>query len=634
MARKRVVVVTLLVALLMGGSALVAQEAAVPALDRQVDARTLVPPGVGIYIEVNGLGQTWEAIKAGPLYEQLLDTGLGKQAQALAGALGMQFQLNVGAPPEEFVTKLLGRRAISASWHLDGEGVAAWLTEVSDPGFARKMLAAPEPSNVPQTEVAEQSHESYRGHTIHAKLQNMNENFIRVAGLALVAPRLRGLAPGTEGKTKTMYYVLCGNVLMASPSLPALKLLVDRFEDTPPESVLTDDSVQAALRALPEGYQFLFFVDLPRCLGALSVDRILDKAAANVEPAAARLLINHLLCLMKALQQCAMALYVKPSGVELWVHSTRDASRLTEEMRAILSQENVTPQALSHLSSDTLLFVSLPRITAQMKLIGEAVEQMLPAPPQSPEGITGVQPVQPLDLILGHNFTQEVLPGIGPEISLLVEASPLGPPAGEEGQAPLPLPLLPTATLFVQLSDDIRPEVERLIQTALGLAGTVTQQHGVTVMSIRVGDLSGYVIQSTKMKPPILRELLQPSIAFTDDFLVVATHPSALLRALGQHPGSAGEKSSTEQAKTLSGHVVALVNLKWALEAVELAQPTIMANLSQEGGTPEAVMAQVLVTNITEFLRPLAGQLTLTVQHTPAETNANLSLRTATPLLK
>jgi hypothetical protein len=37
--------------------------------------------------------------------------------------------------------------------------------------------------------------------------------------------------------------------------------------------------------------------------------------------------------------------------------------------------------------------------------------------------------------------------------------------------------------------------------------------------------------------------------------------------------------------------------------------------------------------NAIAFLRPLAGQLAVTVQHTPAETQASLRLRTGTPLL-
>ena len=304
---------------------------------------------------------------------------------------------------------------------------------------------------------------------------------------------------------------------------------------------------------------------------------------------------------------------------------TRDPALLTEGARAVFSQENATPHALSYLSSDGVLLVSLPRVTAQMKLIGQALELALRAGAPPTAGNTEVQPIRPLDLILGRNFTREVLPGIGPEISLLVEVNPADVAIGEGAEGVEHVAAQLTAALFVELNNDLRPEVERLVNTALGLLMTVARD-GFTLSQLQVGDVSGYVVQPKKATPPSLNQLIQPTIAFVDGFLVVCTHPRALERALAtkaaQHAGYEARFLTSEEPGTLSGHIVVLADLQRALEALQGAHRAAVAEQAHR------------VASLLEFLRPLAGQLTLTVQHTAAETNANLSLRTATPLLK
>lgn len=609
MARNWIVFLSLVAGLLFGASSLLAQEAAAPASAKEVDARTLVPGDVILYIEIRDLAKTWQAIKAGPLYEQLLETEGGKDLQVLAAAIQTHFQVNVGATLEQLVTGLLGQRVVLAAWPSEEGTVGALLTEVADATFAQEMLAALRQQEIDEGKAVRFDKETYRGHTIYAKVPP--------------APRAEGQEAPLSPKTgKLEYSVLCGNVAIFGDSVATLELLIDRFEETPTTSILDDERFTTARASLPADYWAMAFVDFEKALAEAPLDE--ERIVAG-KPPVARFLAQHFLSVVRSLRQGVVAVYLNPSGPQVRLLVTRDPALLTEGARALFSQENATPQALSYLSSDGVLLVSLPRVTAQMKLISQALELALPAAAPPTPDTTEVQPIRPLDLILGRNFTREVLPGIGPEISLLVEANPADLTIDEGAQGVEHIAAQLTAALFVELNNDLRPEVERLVNTALGLLMTVAQE-ACTLSQLRVGEVTGYVIQPKKAEPPSLDLLLQPTIAFVDGFLVVCTHPRALERALAtkaaQHAGYEARFLTSEEPGTLSGHIVVLADLQRALEALQVAHPAVVAEQAQN------------VASLLEFLRPLAGQLTLTVQHTPAETNANLSLRTATPLLK
>jgi len=608
MARNWIVVLSLVAGLLFGASSLLAQEPAAPAPAKQVDARTLVPRDVVLYVEVNDLAGTWEAIKTGPLYGEVLETEGGKDLQILAAAVETAFQVHVGATLEEIVVGLLGRRVILAAWP-NGDGAdGVLLTEVRDPAFAQEMLAAFRQTDVDEGKASRFDEEPYRGHTIYIKVppapqpEAENEE-----------------APALPKPGKLEYWVLCGNVAMASDSVAAVKLLIDRFEEKPVQSVLDNEKVQAALASLPTGYRAAAFVDFEQALAEKPLDE--DKLASG-KPPVARFLTKHLLSVVKSLRRAGIGLYVTSSGVEVRATVTRDPALLTQEMRNIFAQENVTPRALSYFSSDGVLLLSLPTVSAQMKLLDEALEIALPALSPPAGGTAEVQPVRPLDLILGRNFTREVVPGIGPEISLLVEVSPADVPVGEDAEAVEYAAAQLTATLLVGLSEDIQPEVERLVNTALGLLMAVAQE-GCSLSQIQIGEVTGYVVQPKRAEPPSLNQLIQPTIAFVDGFLMVSTHPRALERALAtkasQQLGNEARGLTAKETGNLSGHIVVLADLERVVQALSAAPAQ---------GTPED-LAKVI-----EFVRPFAGQLTLTVRHTPPETKADLTLHTATPLLK
>ncbi|MCK4299900.1 MAG: hypothetical protein KAX80_10230, partial [Planctomycetes bacterium] len=451
---------------------------------------------------------------------------------------------------------------------------------------------------------------TYRGHTIYAKVPP--------------EPRAEGEEAPLPPKTgKLEYSVLCGNVAIFADSVATLQLLMDRFEETPTTSILDNEQFTTARASLPADYWAMAFVDFERALAEAPLDE--ERIVAG-KPPVARFLAQHFLSVVRSLRQGVAAVYLDPSGPQVRLLVTRDPALLTEGTRALFSQENATPQALSYLSSDGVLLVSLPRITAQMKLISQALELALtPAAPPTAD-TTEVQPIRPLDLILGRNFTREVLPGIGPEISLLVEVNPADVAIGEGAGGVEHVAAQLTAALFVELSNDLRPEVERLVNTALGLLMTVAQE-ACTLSQLRVGEVTGYVIQPKKAEPPSLDLLLQPTIAFADGFLVVSTHPRALERALAtkaaQHAGYEARFLTSEEPGTLSGHIVVLADLERTLDVLLATQPSVVKAQTAKTGEPETVAASNVV-DLIAFLRPLAGQLTLTVQHTPAETNANL----------
>ncbi len=600
MGRKHIVALMLIVGLLIGSVPVLAQDAPPPTSAKQVDIRSLVPENAVVFVEVNDLAGTWQAIKAGPLYEQLLETEGGKRLRVLAAAVQMAFEVEIGVTLEGLITEVLGERIILAAWPHDrpqqGGTADVLLVQVTDPARAADVLSAIRQSEVTKRKVERHEEVTYRGYTIYGKVP---------------------ATPGTQG-----YSVLCGNVAIFGDTLPALQLLIDRVEETPATSILDNERFTTARASLPADYWAMAFVDFEKALAGKTLGG--DGLAAGNAPVA-RFLTRHLLSVVKSLRQGVAAVYLDPSGPQVRLLVTRDPALLTEGARALFSQENATPQALSYLSSDGVLLVSLPRVTAQMKLIGQALELALTAAAPPTPDTTEVQPIRPLDLILGRNFTREVLPGIGPEISLLVEVNPADVAIGEGAEGVEHVAAQLTAALFVELNNDLRPEVERLVNTALGLLMTVARD-GFTLSQLQVGDVSGYVVQPKKATPPSLNQLIQPTIAFVDGFLVVCTHPRALERALAtkaaQHAGYEARFLTSEEPGTLSGHIVVLADLERALEALQVVHRAAVAEQAHN------------VASLLEFLRPLAGQLTLTVQHTAAETNANLSLRTATPLLK
>ena len=610
MGRKRIVALMLIVGLVIGSVPVVAQDAP-PAPAKQVDIRALVPENAVVFVEVNDLAGTWEAIKAGPLYEQLLETEGGKHLRVLAAAVQMAFEVELGVTLEGLITEILGERIILAAWPHDrpqqGGTADVLLVQVTDPARAADVLSAIRQSEVTQGKVERYDEVTYRSHTIYGKVP---------------------ATPGTQG-----YSVLCGNVAIFGDTLPALQLLIDRVEETPTTSILNNERFTTARASLPADYWAMAFVDFERALAKTPLDE--ERIVAG-KPPVARFLAQHFLSVVRSLRQGVAAVYLNPSGPQVRLLVTRDPALLTEGARAVFSQENATPHALSYLSSDGVLLVSLPRVTAQMKLIGQALELALRAGAPPTAGNTEVQPIRPLDLILGRNFTREVLPGIGPEISLLVEVNPADVAIGEGAEGVEYVAAQLTAALFVELNNDLRPEVERLVNTALGLLMTVARD-GFTLSQFQVGDVSGYVVQPKKATPPSLNQLLQPTIAFVDGFLVVCTHPRALERALAtkaaQHAGYEARFLTSEEPGTLSGHIVVLADLQRALDVLQATQLAVVKAQTAKTGEPETEAASNVV-DLIAFLRPLAGQLTLTVQHTPAETNANLSLRTATPLLK
>ncbi len=610
MGRKRIVALMLIVGLVIGSVPVVAQDAP-PAPAKQVDIRALVPENAVVFVEVNDLAGTWEAIKAGPLYEQLLETEGGKHLRVLAAAVQMAFEVEIGVTLEGLITEILGERIILAAWPHDrpqeGGTADVLLVQVTDPARAADVLSAIRQSEVTQGKVERYEEVTYRSHTIYGKVP---------------------ATPGTQG-----YSVLCGNVAIFGDTLPALQLLIDRVEQTPATSILNNERFTTARASLPADYWAMAFVDFERALAKTPLDE--ERIVAG-KPPVARFLARHFLSVVRSLRQGVAAVYLNPSGPQVRLLVTRDPALLTEGARAVFSQENATPHALSYLSSDGVLLVSLPRVTAQMKLIGQALELALRAGAPPTAGNTEVQPIRPLDLILGRNFTREVLPGIGPEISLLVEVNPADVAIGEGAEGVEYVAAQLTAALFVELNNDLRPEVERLVNTALGLLMTVARD-GFTLSQLQVGDVSGYVVQPKKATPPSLNQLLQPTIAFVDGFLVVCTHPRALERALAtkaaQHAGYEARFLTSEEPGTLSGHIVVLADLQRALDVLQATQLAVVKAQTAKTGEPETEAASNVV-DLIAFLRPLAGQLTLTVQHTPAETNANLSLRTATPLLK
>jgi hypothetical protein len=436
---------------------------------------------------------------------------------------------------------------------------------------------------------------------------------------------------------------------MVSDSLPALKLLIDRFDQPQPDSVLTNDTLQAALGTLPANAKVVAFVDFEKALAQEHLD---EESLLGRKPAVAQFLGRQFLSVVRSLRQAVAGVYLTASGAEVRLRVTRDPTLLTDEMRAIFSQENVTPRALSYLSDDGVLLLSFPRLSAQMRLLGEALDALRPTPSADlPEGL---KPVEPLDLVFGRSFTREVLPGVGPEVSLLVDAIPPGeeparaeqPAAGTEG-APAKR-LLPTAALFVQLSPELQSEVARLLRESVGVAAAANRGQ-VRLLEAHRGDTTAYIVQLLGNRLPVVKRLFQPTFALTDGFLVIASHPRALERAL--EAKASGAASALEAGKfasrflaqpgaapvTIAGYVVLLADLGRAVDLLEAARPLIVGARSREADEPKVQAARRLANGTVAlaiaFLRPLAGQLALTVQHTPAETQVSLRLRTATPLL-
>jgi len=696
MTAKRVVIAVAIVGFVALGAVLIGQQRApaqqpAPAPQAapaaRVDVRSLVPRDVILYIEAKDLAATWAGIKAGPLYQELLQTAPGQQLQVLAAAVQAQSQATVGAPLDQVVTGLLGKQVILAAWRDQGTPVGALLSQVQDPTFVETVLASARQADVTAGKVARYDQQAYGNHTIYVKVpvsqqaepegpqplsgqppersatspEQSKEEEAPAAEAEVRGPlgrprpvlsRVRerramaeaaGVARRGRQAAKLEYSVLCGNVLMVSDNLSALKLLIDRFDQPQPDSVLTNDALQAALGTLPPGPKAVAFVDFAKALAQVPLD---EESLLGGKPAVAQFLGKQVLSVVRSLRQAVAGFYLNASGAEVQLRVTRDPSLLTDEMRAVLSQENVTPRALSYLSDNGVLLLSLPRLTAQMKLLGEALDTLRPTPAADlPEG---VKAVEPLDLIFGRSFTREVLPGVGPEISLLVDAIPVSeePAPGEEpaagaGETPAKR-LLPTAALFVQLSPELQPEVARLLQNTLGVA-VATNRGQVRLLEAHRGETTAYIVQLQGNQAQTLRRLFQPTFALTDGFLVIASHPRALERALeAKGSGGAGAPEAGKFASrflaepgapavSAAGHIVLLADLGRAVDVLEAAEPLIVRLRSRETDQPQAQVAR-RVANAIAFLRPLAGQLAITVQHTPAETQASLRLRTATPL--
>jgi len=682
MTAKRVVIAAALVALVTLGVTLIGQQrAAAPqpapipqaAPAARVDVRTLVPRDAILYVEVKDLAATWQGIKAGPLYQELLQTAAGQQLQVLAAAVQAQSQATVGAPLDEVVTGLLGERVILAAWLDQGTPVGAFLSQVQNPAFAETVFANARKADLAAGKVLRYDQETYRNHTIYVKVPASPQAEVEQPrpsgdGHPAEAPAAEAEVRGPLGRPRPVlsrvrerramgeaasvarrarkaaklgYSVLCGNVLMASESLPALKLLIDRFEQPQPDSVLTNDTLQAALGTLPTGAKAVAFVDFEKALAQVPLD---EESLLSGKLAVAQFLGKQFLSVVRSLRQAVAGVYLSASGAEVRLRVTRDPALLTDEMRAVFSQENVTPRALSYLSDNGVLLLSFPRLTAQMRLLGEVLDTLRPtAPADLPEG---VKLVEPLDLIFGRSFSHDVLPGVGPEVSLLIDAIPLGEgsaggdqpvASGEEAPAKR---ILPTVALFVQLSPDLQSEVARLLQESVGVAAAANRGQ-VRLLEAHRGDTTAYIVQLVGNRPQAVRRLLQPTFALTDGFLVIASHPRALERALAaKAAGAAGAPEAgkfaarflTEpKAGAIAGHVVLLADLGRAVDVLEAARPLIVGARSREADEREVQVARRLA-NAIAFLRPLAGQLALTVQHTPAETQASLRLQTATPL--
>jgi len=581
------VIVVVLLALCAGATALVAQEAA--RAQKQVDIRTLVPEDAVFYVEVGDLAGTWEAVKAGPLYAEILQTQAGKQLQMFAAALQNQFEMNLGVTFEELILQNLGTRVVMAAWPQDGGTVGALLTQVDDPTNTGELLADIRQSEIDEGKVARHDEIHHKGQTIYVKV------------------------PPHQGKKE--YTALCGNVAMVSDSLPAVERLIDRFVASPGSSIVDSTSFKAARAALPAGYQVFAFADFEKALAGAPLD---EAGVAAGKPPVARYLIRHLVSVARSLRQGAGGLYVTSAGVEIRLTVTRDPSLLTEEMRGVFSQENATPTALSYLSEHALFFVSFPRISAQMQMLGDALDTLRPRVGDLAEGVTAAEP---LDLILGRSFTQGVLPALGPEVSLLLEAFPVRR-AGAGGS---PVTVHPVVTLFVQMSDDLRPEVERLVKSVLGFALTANRGKA-QLFEVNRDNVTGYVVKLLH-GPPFKRETLQPTVAFTDGFLVLASHPRGL-----QH-GLSAERRTVVPGPDNSGHIVVGAELGRALRTLEVLKPLIVQQQVAKGKKSEADALRDIDSGI-ELLRPLAGRATLTVKHEPAETNVHFTLKTRTPVLR